>query len=601
MQKPIERPSPALPVLLGLIALLLLFLFGVALCLGLDMYDTYEIFLNSRLIAGDPGGWYFPTRAFMTPLIFSPVFFFARHFAADPASFALTACHFVSMVLTTATVWAVYRIFRIHLNRIYSVLGAALLVFNPLIIHAAPISKEDIPGALFTTWTFFFYLRYWKTGRLKYGVLTALFVSITMGTRYNVIPLLPIVMAAHELLNPRTKLRLTDFLRKATLLTLAPTLLWLLVPSLLYFGLGGAEFFEAPGAFISDLYHASIGAVGSEMGYPEYPWENLVFLVRSFSIPVFALALWGMAAAWRRKTPGGLFHGLWLGVFLAFHSFALGHKEARYLFCLFPPLYFFAVLGIMRLVALCKSPAARVAALTVVLGWPAYGAVAECLKFFDPFYRVNFARDVSRYAASLAGSKEIWWLGPFYAMHPREYLFDAEDEVTYLYHVYVHTVRYYTGKPMRGSPMAMQFSAPGGPQQGVFPPPQQGIRIAEGDAVILNPEPNSYVTKSVPETLKPLIVERAHILEVAQNGDTRLAVRKTTVGTELKTGNLAAGSYAIYFTLSNGQSGTAGEINMASGQQTRVLPEKILPTGTRITKLWLLSFDSVKLFTAPTE
>ena len=544
------------------------------------------------------------------PLAFSPVFYLAKHFASDPATFALTACHFISMLLTTALVWGVYRIFRINLNRVYSLLGAALLLFNPLIVHAAPISKEDIPGALFTTWTFYFYLRYWKDGRLKYGLLTGLFVIITMGTRYNVIPLLPVVMAAHELLNARQKIRLADFLRKAGLLTVAPTVVWLIIPSMIFFSLGLAGFFEAPGQFLAALLQASVGATGSDQGYPEYPWENVVFLVRSYSIPIFALSIWGMVACWRRKLPGGIFHGLWLGVFLAFHSFALGHKEARYLFCFFPSLYFFAVQGFIQLTALAKGRAQKTLAVMVVLAWPTYLASTECIKFFDPFYRHNFAREVSLYAASIAGEKQIRWFGPFYAIHPKEFMFDPEDEVTYLYHVYIHTVRYYTGKTMFAFPHNIALSIPGPVKNGIFPPANLGVALADGDAVIINAELGHYVSKTVPVTLKPLIVERAKVMQfeltaagefrVLGTGSGHIEMKHTAAGFEFRTSGLAPGSYELFVALSDGTSATAGSFETTKGGQPGTLPENILPTGTSIKAVSLLSFDSLKLFSIPT-
>ncbi|MBI3556987.1 MAG: glycosyltransferase family 39 protein [Deltaproteobacteria bacterium] len=605
MQKPVER------TLLVLLAVLLLFLFGVALSLGIDMYDTYEIFLNAKTLAGEVNSWYFPTRAYVMPLVFSPVFALAKHVADDAPSFALTACHLVSMLLSTALAWAAYRIFRFHLGRLYSLLGAALLMFNPLIIHAAPISKEDIPGALLTTWTFYFYLRYWRSGRLKYGLLTALFVMLTMGTRYNVIPLLPIIMAAHELLKPRGKLRLADFARKAALLTVAPTLLWILIPSLLYFFIGRAEFLDAPGMFLHELYQASVGAVGSEMGYPEYPWENVVFLIRSCSIPISALTIWGMAGSWRRQTPGALFHGLWLGIFLAFHSFALGHKEARYLFCLFPPVYFFALLGMKNLMRPGARRSTQLAMLAAVFTWPLYNAGAECAKFFDPFYRNNFAREISRYAASIAGEHEIRWLGPFYAIHPKQYVFDVEDEVTYLYHVYIHTVNYYTGKPMYATTRKIELSALGSAEQGLFPQGQYGSLLSEGEAVILNPEINPYVTKSVPKVLKPLVVERSHVMnftpgaggvfQAAQPFDAQIAVKATIAGMEFKTSGLPKSVFQVFALLSDGKTATAGLVDSRKGEQTILIPKNILPSGTTATKVWLLSFDSVKLFSIPTE
>jgi hypothetical protein len=140
-----------------------------------------------------------------------------------------------------------------------------------------------------------------------------------------------------------------------------------------------------------------------------------------------------------------------------------------------------------------------------ILILPVGKAIGACLRFTDPVYRVNFEKEVSLYAKTLAGENNIFWVGSVYPLHPKDFIFDLNDTTTFIYSFYAHVVRFYTGKKVQG-----------------LHPPEISRTIKDGDAIILNLEPLPFHTSSMPKKLKPLVVKRARILRferVSQSGE----------------------------------------------------------------------------------
>jgi len=99
-----------------------------------------------------------------------------------------------------------YKMLRLHLEKKISLGGAFLMGLNPVLIHVAPFNRDDIPAALFTALAFFFYLKSARKPKWKYFVLSACFITVTMVTRYNLIPLLFLVIFLHEFLSCQTRI-----------------------------------------------------------------------------------------------------------------------------------------------------------------------------------------------------------------------------------------------------------------------------------------------------------------------------------------------------------------------------------------------------------
>ncbi len=245
---------------------------------------------------------------------------------------------------------------------------------------------------------------------------------------------------------------------------------------------------------------------------------------------------------------------------------------------------------------------------------PGYLAVRECLKFSDPVYTVDFEKPVSLCAAELAETGRIAWLGPYYAIHPQEYWFDAEDEFTYLYHFDAHVVQFYTAKQV---PIVREFLkiASGDGDSTVYVGPEIIARLDDGDVLIVNTEPAGYVTKSVPPVVKPLVVQRVSVLQFSRSEtedgvnkfssakipSARLAITSTPTGHTMRCFGLPPERYLLFADTGGAAMSFIGLGATTDGSLAGTLPFSVVPADTEIHRVLFYHYDSVRTFTVPTK
>lgn len=476
----------------------------VAWRLRVDYSDTFVIFNNARCIATLNGEGYEPSRALFLPLLFSPVLAWTGK-GLSPEG-ALIVCHLISAAMFGLLLWALYKLFRLRLAQVPALLGALLFAINPLVLHMAPVSKEDIPATLFTVVAFYFYLRAGASPRTLPLLCSGLFIWAAMATRHNLIPLFFLVIGLHELVSQNTRFGFSGegflFLKgkrvnaKILALLLLPLALFLLGPSLVYPLLGRTHWGEGHVKFLAEM-QAQFSALP-----PQGAWQNYVFVAKAVTIPILVCAALGLLASWRNRESGSLLFVFWFGVFFLYQTYFIAYKEARFLLPLFPALYFFVARGLQegwqlvsaRFVLTPQRTIACAALLGVAILLPARQGARELLRFTDPVYLENFEKEVSEAAASLAGRDgKLVWFGPEYPLHPVDYYFDDNDEYTSLYHFHAHVVEFYTGRRVKQAhhPCAMQ----------------------DGCVAIWNSERATYETRNLPAALLPLEVRRVRLME----------------------------------------------------------------------------------------
>jgi hypothetical protein len=95
-----------------------------------------------------------------------------------------------------------------------------------------------------------------------------------------------------------------------------------------------------------------------------------------------------------------------------------------------------------------------------------------------------------------------------YTLHPRDYVFDRADPVTYIYHFYSFQVLFWTHQwvyPLYG----YQIVSHPGYSPFVYPGVANVLR--DGDVVIANPATGQgYATGDMPDSIPPLVVEQVH-------------------------------------------------------------------------------------------
>jgi hypothetical protein len=214
---------------------------------------------------------------------------------------------------------------------------------------------------------------------------------------------------------------------------------------------------------------------------------------------------------------------------------------------------------------------------------------------------------VSRYAAGLLHGGRAFWVGPYYTIHPRDYVFDRDDPFTYIYHFYTHVVTFWTGVTVY--PLAdVQAGPPSADGGATLVGAGVASRFRDGDVVIVNPAPAVYETRDIPPSLPPLIVEqiRMQTFTPASNpadgselllapGGGQIRANPQRSGGSLEGTGLADGAYELYAAVGGAPLDSLGSITVSNGAfHARIGPEPVQ-------QIVLLSYASVKAFPSSTS
>jgi hypothetical protein len=589
---------------------LLLYEAVVAVRLRIDYFDAYENLLNASRIV-HAGTFYSIARALFYPLMLTPIALLAR--LARSPGLEFIGAHLLAVILFGLLLLATFKIFRLFLTRLTSLVGVTLMSGNLLLLNNAPQAEADIPGALFTTAAFYFYLRGRLRQRPRDFVLAGPLIGAAIGTRYNLLLVPFILIGVYEIgalvvqiANGRwDRSQIRPLLLKVGALLVLPVFVYFLLPVIVYPVVHQATVTRAPVQFVKDVIF-----LAKQNTFKEDPIRNYRFLLESVTWPLLVVGAVGAIASVRNRLRGSLFFALWLTVIFLFQTYLVGHREARYLFPMFPAVYFFVAVGletlwtqVPRLVPVGWKPRVATAVLLAgIMVLPALSAVGALARFQDPVYTRDYEGTVSRHAAGLVRGGQIYWVGPYFSMHPRDYIFDRDDPFTYVYHFYTHVVTFWTGVPV--FPVAdVQAGASAADGATTLVGPGAASRFRDGDVVIVNPAAIVYVTRDIPSTLPPLIVEqiRMQTFTSASNLADGSEVLVSPAGGQIRanpnpsTGSLdgtglADGTYELYAAIGSAPLDSLGSIMVSNGAfHARIGPEPIQ-------EIVLVSYASVKAF-----
>ena len=611
-QKPARRPQGLEWLPIGSMVGLLLYESIVAVRLRVDYFDAYENLLNASRIV-HAGTFYSIARALLYPLMLTPIALLAKLARSPEVEFVLA--HLLAVLLFGLLLLTTFLIFRLFLGRLTALVGVALLSANVLLINTAPLAKEDIPGALFTTAAFYFYLR----GRLRRQpldfVVAGALIAAAVGTRYNLLPLPFAVIGTYELVALVVQVatgrwewsQIKLLLVKFGALFVLPAILFFLLPVIVYPLTNQSSLTRAPVQFIKDIL-----LLIKQNTFHEDAARNYRFLLESVTWPLLLIGVWGAITSLRKRQRGSLFFALWLTAFFLFQTYVISHKEARYLFPMFPPVYFFIARGLEeiwtqmpRLLPSDWKPRVVTGVLLAGVGvLPLINMAGAVARFQDPVYTRDYEGTVSRYAAGLLRGGHLYWVGPYDSMHPRDYVFDRDDPFTFIYHYYSHVVTFWTGVTVVPlTDIKAGLSSPGGAT--TLEGPGVASQFSDGDVVIVNPALDVYLTRDMPPSLPPLIVEqiRVRTFTPASNpsdGGTlllspdgaQIRADPQPSGGSLKGTGLADGPYELYAAIGGLPLESLGSITAVNGAFTaRIGP---LP----VDRIVLVSYASVKAFSA---
>ncbi len=504
---------------------LIVYLLWVAGGITATYYDTFDIWINARQLTGGEGIYYWKRAAFL-PFVLSPYFLIERVTGLE--GFAPQAARVTAVFFFVFLLCAVYRLFRSVTDRQTALIGLLLLSCHRVVIHTAPFSKEGIPALLFLTLFFYFYWQSIDRPQTGSMVRAGLCLTGAIITRYYFFPLTLIIVLAHELLDGRAcRLVLSRpggwyqsrALQELFFYVLMPGFLLLLIFSVYASLLEPFSLWEAPPIVLRNIRAHTVGNLSREPAF-----QNYAFWLVSTHWLAIGYFLIGLFVVWFRKHPLRLLMTLWLGVLFFVQTYLAGHKEARYLIPMLPPFCFFGANGLGLIANGLERLAGRwpgwkgrvkdygkLGFILILLAGPLTVGMRECLHFQDPFYRSTFARDVGRYAKDLSAGQNLFWLGPLYSLHPRDYVFHREDEQFYIYHFHANGLSFYADKVLPdyvgGNTIYSSDLREGLFVQGI------GEVASDGDVLVINPERFAYRSKFIPPDLKPIIVEKVREIE----------------------------------------------------------------------------------------
>ena len=256
---------------------------------------------------------------------------------------------------------------------------------------------------------------------------------------------------------------------------------------------------------------------GAGVVFPTDPWFELVAeMSTAVSPPLIGVALLGMVRAALMRTAFDLVCLAWFWVVLAALTFLVGHKEARYIFPVLPPLIYFIVTGLRDLWrGLVRLVRARVgeglrsrrvpellagSLLLFFAAKPASLAAREFGRFYDPVYARPFLQEVARWtlARTSPGQSVLVNPGFIYTMYPADPIFSPYDEYFYFHHINVCALSYFLDRPVMQTDLLREVLT------GSVPFVE---RFATGQVVLVSTSPFFDTTSGrLPEPPLPMIL-----------------------------------------------------------------------------------------------
>ena len=527
--------------------------------------------------------------------------------AVGSPTLTLVLSHLLAVLLLGLLLVTSFALFRLHLGRLSALTGVLLLALNVLVIGNGPLAKEDLPGTLFMTAAFFFYLK--AAGEQRLLALSGICIGLAATTRYSLLPVPFVVIAGYEaidlVLERFRRDRLRALLPKVAYLGVLPIAVIFAIPTLVYVAAHRSSLLHAPAQFIQDL----LTLRGVANAYNEDALRNYRFIVEMVTWPLILVGLIGLIASiWRRQRIAA-FYALWFATVFGLHTYGIVHKEARYLLAALPAVYWFCAVGLeafWRLATFWRdrfrlAPAGAMAVIALVLLLPAAQAISAVARFTDPVYSQPYERRVSQYAWRLAGGRTITWIGPYYPLHPKDYVFDSQDPFTYVYDFYWHVVSFWTLRPIDVSDLA---AAPVGDGSPALQVSWRSIdALQDGEVLIIDRESQGFDTGTMPRQLSPLVVERLSIRRytvtgpdawTSPDGSVMLAVHQDA-GWRIDGRGLADGRYQLYAGAPGGGDASLTAVTVHDGQfSTAIQGPAALET------LALVSYGSASAFPPPT-
>ena len=297
----------------------------------------------------------------------------ARFPEAYPLAFDLWLGRCWIAILSTLTLWFVYRIGRESFGQPVGTVAALLLAFAPVSIATGQYIKEDTPLALWTTATLWLSLRYLNGGRLRNLIAAAVVSGVACGSKYPGAASILVVLASILIRqwNEKDGQGLhARFIRRAAGLSMAVVIGFCVGFTITCLVL----VLNIPQILSGLSYQTKYLAAGHHDGISIGPWgQGWTFYLRKavgpgMGWPAALAAAFGLHLAWRKSKPVTLILGGWAIAYILVAE-AMPAKPypffARYILPAVPPLCVLAAVALAHCARTlrqsdCASPLRRV-------------------------------------------------------------------------------------------------------------------------------------------------------------------------------------------------------------------------------------------------
>ncbi len=487
--------------------------------MNVDFYDAFYMLYNAKsLIINSVDPYRFQSRMSFIPFLLCPFYFFEK-FLHCPR-FTLIAGKIMVILCFAFLLFMTYQLVALRHKKSTALLATFFLSINHLLVFLVPFIKEDIPSALTTTLSVYYYLRSAKEASWKNYLLCSAFMTLTIILRVHMAGIIFPIIVLHEMINGQIRLQWSRFVPRLSGEHVLRKFMMLFVLPFAAFAL----FFSSVEAMIQKI---PLPWAAYQFFYKQFfvfnvlskdgssPLQAFWFLVKAFTWPLILCAVIGFLVSLIQDKKRDLIFHIWVVVYILVMGFMIQHKEARYFFPLFIPICLFAARGVEWTVSSIEKwilkgftiPRGLVWAIVFlsVIFYPLKQLYRAHLRFHDPVYHSQFIPDLAKFVQQQSKGKQIYWVGPMFPLHPKDYVFQKDDIVTYIYHVHEHTFFYYIEQNLKLLNRT-EFVVPGTGQWGVFVPDLAAL-IENGEVLIVNLAEGDFGTKNMPESLNPLIVE----------------------------------------------------------------------------------------------
>ncbi len=490
-------------------------LFWIACRAEVNSYDSYVFMAMAKYFAGFQ--YWFPpevtTRPPLLPFLMSPIALL--HHLGLSNRFVFVLMNLFSFALWVGLILACHNLFKKVLERSFAWLATFLILLNPGMLTYTSESLTDIPAALVMTLIIITYLHYRKTGDHFIIFWLCLLSALAINLRYNLI-LAPLVLWVTEIfiLITRRQAPWPQILRHRFiyLLPLLTGVLHILTSFLCFYPKYGMSLKNLQMSYMPFFLHTFQNAELAKELFIQGKLTYFMFLEDQMTLPLFLLMIFGFfTCLYKRKSVHMIF--VWL-LLIFLPIMILGHNqyEYRYLFPILPACYFFSIYGLQNLTAdisrITKIPVASTIlkplcfGLVLVLPFKAFAVELNSLS--GDFYKNPMQRNAAQYSLEISNPhSRIFWIGPFFTMHPAGNNFIPTDPFYKIYHYAPHSVSFFADKKITQLDYD-KFSSP-------------SLNIFEGDVVIWNRFRKSLVSFSLlpPKDIPPLIISRVSKTELS--------------------------------------------------------------------------------------